>query len=94
MAEQVTSLMLTKFNGQGIHIDIVASHFNMTTRTLQRKLAEEGITYREITNQMRQQLAHGLISHSKNKKGDIAKILGFADIRSLNRAINSWTTKK
>ncbi len=94
VAEQVKGLILKKFNGQGVHIDIVASHFNMTTRTLQRKLADEGTTYREIVNQLRGQLAQDLIIHSKNSKGDIANILGFADVRSLNRAVNSWGNTK
>jgi AraC-like DNA-binding protein len=92
-AEQVRALLLTKFNGHAVHIDIVASQFNMTTRTLQRKLAEEDTTYREITNELRKQLAQDLIVHSKNKKGDIASVLGFADIRSFNRAFNSWSNK-
>ncbi len=94
MAQQVTSVLLTKFNGHPIHIDILASQFHMTARTLQRKLAEEGTTYREIGNRLRKQFARDLLVHSKNKKGEIASILGFADVRSLNRALNSSDDSK
>jgi AraC-like DNA-binding protein len=94
MAERVAAVLLTKFNGHAVHIDIVASQFNMTARTFQRKLAEENTTYREITNQLRKQLAQELIVHSKNKKGDIASLLGFTDVRSFNRALNSWSAGK
>jgi AraC-like DNA-binding protein len=94
MTEQVRALLLTKFNGHAVHIDIVASQFSMTTRTLQRKLAEENTSYRKISNELRKQLAEDLIIHSKDKKGEIASILGFADIRSFNRAFNSWSNSK
>ncbi len=94
LAEQVTALLLSKFNGHAIHLDIAASHFNMSSRTFQRKLAEESTNYREISNRLRKQLAQDLIVHSKNKKHEIASILGFADTRSLNRAINSWSDTK
>lgn len=90
MANKVRHLLLTTFHGQPVHIDLVASSLFMTTRTLQRKLADESTTYREICNDMRKGLAESLLKGGTRNKTQVAGILGYTDVSSLNKAIKSW----
>jgi AraC-like DNA-binding protein len=57
-----------------------------TVRSLQRHLGEAGTTYREVLDHVRQrrfeELRRGGVAES-----DIAKELGFADVKSLRRAM-------
>ncbi len=86
LSERIRQLIVSKFNGQITHIDIVASQLCMTTRTLQRKLTEEKTSYRKICNELRRELVTDLMKAGKSKKSDLASLLGYADVDSFSRA--------
>ena len=86
LVERIKELIISKFNGQITHIDLVAAELCMTTRTLQRKLAEEQTSYRKISNALRRELAHDLIKAGKSNKRALASLLGYSDVDSFNRA--------
>jgi AraC-like DNA-binding protein len=89
VAERVRGLIVSKFNGQITHIDIVASQLCMTTRTLQRKLTEEQTSYRKICNAIRKELVTDLIKAGKSKKRELASLLGYSDVDSFSRAFKN-----
>ncbi|OGI68329.1 MAG: hypothetical protein A2W18_09890 [Candidatus Muproteobacteria bacterium RBG_16_60_9] len=68
----------------------VAKRLAMSGRTLQRRLAEEQLSVREIVEDVRRRASmHQL---SKNTAlGDISYLLGFRDTRSFFRAFKRWT---
>lgn len=86
LSERLRQLIVSKFNGQITHIDIVASQLCMTTRTLQRKLTEEKTSYRKICNELRRELVTDLMKAGKSKKSELASLLGYADVDSFSRA--------
>jgi AraC-like DNA-binding protein len=86
LAERIKELIVSKFKGQITHIDIVASHLCMTTRTLQRKLTEEQTSYRKISNELRRELAGDLMKAGKSNKRVMASLLGYSDVNAFNRA--------
>lgn len=90
IAAQIRHLILSTFHGQVMHIDIVASSMFMTTRTLQRKLSEENTSYRTICNDLRKELATGLMKVGKSNKNQIAAMLGYSDSSSFNKAYKGW----
>jgi AraC-like DNA-binding protein len=90
---QIKSLLLAAFQGQIVHIDIVASRLHMTTRTLQRKLSEEKTSYREISAELRKELAEGLLKVGKVRKAEVASLLGYSDSSSFSKALKSWDMK-
>jgi AraC-like DNA-binding protein len=90
VTSKIRHLLLSTFHGQITHIDIVASSLFMTTRTLQRKLAEENTSYRTICNELRKELATGLLKLGKTNKAQLAGMLGYADSSTFNKAYRNW----
>jgi AraC-like DNA-binding protein len=68
----------------------VAKHLGVTTRTAQRRLQEEGTSFRDVIDGARrrraEQLAKGGSSDQK-----IAELLGFADVGSYRRPAKRWS---
>jgi AraC-like DNA-binding protein len=69
----------------------VARALEMSRRTLQRKLAERGLSYRELSDRTRHDLAIRYIEDPKQSIGDITFELGFAQQSAFTRAFRRWT---
>jgi AraC-like DNA-binding protein len=89
LVERIRHVIVSKFNGQITHIDLVASQLCMTTRTLQRKLTEESTSYRKICRELRKELVDDLVKVGKSKSGELASLFGYADVNSFKRAFKS-----
>ena len=76
---------------QGKHnLDEVALVLKMSPRTLQRRLADYGLTYSQFIDEIRYMLARKLIIKQK-KMVSIASELGYTDAGSFTRAFERWT---
>jgi AraC-like DNA-binding protein len=75
------------------HPDIArtAKAIGVSVRTLQRRLADRGMTYRRVVDQVRFRAARDLLSGSDEQLAKIAQDLGFADASSFTRAFGRWT---
>lgn len=71
--------------------DAIAARLHMSSRNLQRRLAEEGETYKEILNRTRQDLALSYIRDPAYSVSEITYLLGFSDTSSFSRAFKRWT---
>lgn len=69
----------------------VAELLNMSARTLQRKLGEGGITYKEILDETRRVLALAYLSAQRHTVSDVTYLLGFSAGSSFTRAFRRWT---
>jgi len=69
----------------------VAEFLNMSARTLQRKLGECGVTYKEILDQTRRVLALAYLSAPRHTVSDVTYLLGFSAGSSFTRAFRRWT---
>lgn len=69
----------------------VAELLNMSARTLQRKLAEGGNTYKEILDETRRDLALAYLSAPRHSVSDVTYLLGFSASSSFTRAFRRWT---
>lgn len=76
-----------------INIDFVASHFNMSIRSLQRKLKEEGASYNQIVEDVKKSLAIHYIKHGNSTVKEIAHMLGYAETSGFAKAFKKWTGK-
>jgi AraC-like DNA-binding protein len=93
LTERIHKMLLFDFKGQAPAVEIVASRLSLTVRTLQRKLAEEKSSYRDICNQLRRELSTEMIG-SNMKKEQVATLLGYADASTLRRKYKSWTKEE
>ncbi|MGO9418420.1 AraC family transcriptional regulator [Roseiarcus sp.] len=69
----------------------VARSLGLSERTLTRKLADEGTTYEQISDQLRQSLALQYIKEQSVSLSQIAWLLGYEGPASFNRAFRRWT---
>lgn len=72
-------------------IDDVASRLSMSSRTLQRRLRDEGTSFQEILNQLRREMAHHYLLNSDYSTRQIAFLLGYEEKGSFFRAFRAWT---
>lgn len=77
-SERIRKTILFTFKGQAPPIEAVADEFHLTTRTLQRRLADEQTSYRDLVNQLNAEITADLLS-MKMTKEKIASLLGYSD---------------
>lgn len=71
--------------------DMVAAQFNMSERTLQRRLQQEQSSYQKLLDEARLTLAQQYLTESKSGIDEIAILLGFSETRSFFRSFKAWT---
>lgn len=71
----------------------VASALNMTERTLQRRLREEGTSYKMLLEEVRRELAAQYVAEPDLSFSEITYLLGFSEPSNFSRAFKRWTGK-
>ena len=72
---------------------VVAKKLGMSQRTLTRRLAEEGVTFNEILQQLKAHLAIRYLAEDGMPISRIAWLLGFEEASSFSHACRRWTGK-
>jgi len=75
----------------GCSLDGVATVLGVTTRTLQRRLAAEQVTFDAALDAIRRARALHLVREGTRPAAEIAALLGYADRRAFARAFKRWT---
>lgn len=73
--------------------DMVADDLGMTSRTLQRKLNQEGVSYQKLLDEVRQTMAEDYLRNSELAIPDIALRLGYSETTSFHRKFKAVTGK-
>lgn len=73
--------------------DMVAEDLGMTRRTLQRKLSQEGVSYQQLLDDVRQTMAEDYLRNSELAIPDIALRLGYSETTSFHRKFKAVTGK-
>lgn len=89
--EKVKQVMLGNMQITFPPLEVIAEVLVMTPRTLQRKLQQEGTTFRELTDKVKQELAENLLGNPDLSIADIAYKLGYYEPTSFQRAFRQWT---
>jgi AraC-like DNA-binding protein len=69
----------------------LARLFDLNERTLRRRLAEEGVTVRGLTNEARRELAHRLLRDTDLPVSEVAAVLRYSDVTVFARAFRGWS---
>lgn len=91
MAERVESLIRLYLGVRPTDLETIAAGLKIPPRSLQRRLAQEGVSIRELTQRHRMQMATALLSESGMSVEAIAASLGYADGTVFWRAYKKWT---
>jgi AraC-like DNA-binding protein len=68
----------------------VAHDLGTSERTLQRRITEEGTTFRDLVVEARQELGRKLLSDPSADVDEVACLLGYQDTSSFYRAFREW----
>jgi AraC-like DNA-binding protein len=71
-------------------ISDIAASLGMSARTLQRRLAEEGISYQSLVEETRRRLCESLLRHTDYALAEIAFMTGFSEQSAFTRAFKRW----
>jgi AraC-like DNA-binding protein len=74
-------------------IDVMAQLLRVSSRTLQRQLNEEGLSYSGLVERCRYRTACESLKHTRDPVREIAALLGYRDVGSFSRAFLRWTGK-
>ena len=85
------SVLLKSIPEGGATLPKVARGMNMSTRTLQRRLADYELSYQALHDAVREQLARRYLSRTSLMLSEIPLLLGYSDQSAFNRAFRSWT---
>jgi AraC-like DNA-binding protein len=69
----------------------VAKLYNLSRRTLSRRLRVEGTTFEALLDEVRHEVACQLLGHTDLRVREVAGTLGYADAAAFTRAFCRWT---
>ena len=82
---------ITRALSAGIpRISSIAGTLGMSGRTLQRRLADDGLTFQQLVDATRHQLAEQLLADSAYPLAEIAFLTGFSEQSAFTRAFRRW----
>jgi AraC-like DNA-binding protein len=87
-AEQVLSLADSEL--RTISADHISGRLGVSERTLHRRLAAEGTSYRELIERARKAAALRFLEQPRSLE-EVADLLGYASTQSFQRAFRRWT---
>ncbi|RCR66664.1 AraC family transcriptional regulator [Larkinella punicea] len=92
LAEQSRAIVLRRLdNQQTAQIEDVADELGLSVRSLQRRLQAEEVTFREIIDLARRDIALRLIRTNQHNINEIAFVMGYDEPSSFRRAFKKWT---
>ncbi|MBW2361222.1 MAG: AraC family transcriptional regulator [Deltaproteobacteria bacterium] len=89
--ERVRACILSMLPLGNLTADAIAAQFSMSSRTLRRRLQEEGTNYQELLDDVRTELARHYLTQEKRGIDDVAFLLGFSDPSAFTKAFRRWT---
>jgi AraC-like DNA-binding protein len=90
LTPRVRSHIVRRLASGNVRQVTVARALNVSVRTLQRKLREEGISFQQLRDATRRDLAEEYTTDSTLAVAEIAYLLGFSDTSSMSRARRRW----
>ncbi len=72
-------------------IEQIAAHLNMSVRTFQRRLKEEGFSYKILIDDLRKDFAIDYLKNQELSIGEISYLLDYSDPSTFIRSFKRWT---
>lgn len=72
-------------------VSVVAAKMRMSSRTLQRRLSDEGTSFAKLLADLRREMAMRHLQDPKRTINEVAFLIGFAEVPAFHRAFKRWT---
>jgi AraC-like DNA-binding protein len=90
LAAEVQRVLSTRVAGGDVRIDAVARQLAISGRTLQRRLAAEGVSYQDLLDEARKESAGRHLAESVFAIGEVAYLVGYSEPAPFYRAFKRW----
>lgn len=88
---KVEAAILPDLHKGSLSMNAIATGLAMSRQTLYRRLKEEGVTFAEVHDDLRQRMARDYLGARKVSVNETAYLLGFSEASSFVRAFKRWT---
>jgi AraC-like DNA-binding protein len=92
-AAAVREILERQLHGDVPDIETVSRALFLSARTLQRRLADEGVRFSTLLDEVRLEMAQRYLSAGRATLTEIAYLLGFSEPNSFFRSFKRWTGK-
>jgi len=89
-SEQVKVVLKRRMASGRPDLADIARELGMSERTLQRRITEDGATYRQLLEEARRELGRQMLGNAAAEINEIAYMLGYQDTSSFYRAFREW----
>jgi AraC-like DNA-binding protein len=72
-------------------IGTIARRFGVSVRTLQRRLDEHGVVFKDLVESVRRELSLRYVADGRTRLTDVAFLLGYSELSAFGRAFRRWT---
>jgi len=90
---QVQQQIQLALSGGAPSVEQVSARLKMSTRTLQRRLAEQGKTFERVVDDARRDAALLLLEDPRKTLAEVSFAVGYSNVRAFTRAFKRWTGK-
>jgi len=90
IVQRVREQLAKSLRGGNPGIEAIAETLNITTRTLQRQLKENGTSHKALLDDMRKELASHYLQNKNLGVSEVAYLLGFSEPSVFHRAFKRW----
>lgn len=91
VSNQVREILARGLQDGEVSLKSVAKKLAMSERSLQRKLGSENTSLKQITDDLRRELAVDYLKRQELSVSEVAYLLGFSDTAPFFRAFKKWT---
>jgi len=91
VTERVRRIILEQLTANDLGQQETAQKLGMSSRTLSRRLSQEGTTFRDLVDDARKRIALRYLAEHDLSIAEIAVLAGFYDAPSFFRAFRRWT---
>ena len=91
LGARVRRLLFDRMGHEQQSVTSIGHEIGMSARTLSRRLAEEGTSFREIQDEVRHHMALALLGDPNVSIAEVAFFLGYAEPAPFHRSFKRWT---
>lgn len=91
IVEQLRKLLIQAMDGGDTSIENLAKLLGLSSRSLQRRLSQEGTRYNDVLSSVREEFAKRYLARGSISASEVAYLLGFTEPPAFFKAFKRWT---
>ncbi|NQV46415.1 MAG: AraC family transcriptional regulator [Rhodospirillaceae bacterium] len=91
LIDRVRSVIRMKLPEGCPSLEVVGNALQLSSVSIQRELSLAGLTYKELIQATRSDLAHAYLKQRHLPLSEIAFLLGYSELSAFSRAVRRWT---